>query len=80
MFNLDDELQALKKAGLLRKVPEVEARSATIQHLKEQLSKKPKSEYRDRVVYRYLPIDRDLHPEPDVTQLRTVKEEMKDAA
>ncbi len=29
MFNLDDELQSLKEAGLLRKIPEVEARSAT---------------------------------------------------
>jgi len=29
MFNLDDELQILKEAGLLWTVPRVEARSAT---------------------------------------------------
>jgi 7-keto-8-aminopelargonate synthetase-like enzyme len=29
MFDLDNELQSLKKAGLLRTLPEVEARSAT---------------------------------------------------
>jgi hypothetical protein len=29
MFDLDDELHILKKAGLLRRLPVIEARSAT---------------------------------------------------
>lgn len=76
-------LEAEKRSSAhVRALRLIERRDAKIRQLEAQLKIKPKvkTEIRDRLVYRYLPIDRDLQTAPEVTPLRALNEDMRNAA